>query len=64
MGSYNEYHDINQSQMGQMLNAANKRISELIKENNDLKYEIAKLKKQCEEYEHRKKFLETTDYER
>ena len=64
MGSYNEDHDINQTKIGQMLNAANKRISELIKENNDLKYEISKLKKQCEEYEHKKHFLETTDYER
>lgn len=61
---YTEYTSMNQTQLGQMLNAANKRISELITEKKALEDELAWWKKRHEECEYRKRFEETTDFER
>lgn len=47
-----------------MLAAANRRISDLIKENNKLKLELETWKKRYQDCEYRKHFEETTDYER
>lgn len=50
--------------LSKMLAAANQRISEQNKEITELKLEVEYWKKKHEDCEYRKRFAETTDYER
>lgn len=50
--------------LSKMLAAANQRINEQNKEIIELKLEVEYWKKKHEDCEHRKRFAETTDYER